>query len=95
MEVRVVGHVAGDGCIVAEDLVFDDVLARLDSVEEGGDVVGGIVIATRSRVGLRFGELCGRCGMRGVPVFQILLLRFGGPAVERVAFGLRAQCLAA
>ena len=93
VEVRVVGHVAGDGGIVAEDLVFDDMLARFNSVEKIGDVVGGIVIATRSRVGLRFGELCGRCGMRGVPFFQILALRFGGPAVERVAFGLGRSVL--
>ena len=40
--------------VVAEDLIFDHVLARLHRVEEIGDVLGGIIISLRGGVG--FGE---------------------------------------
>ena len=88
-----IGHVAGDGGIVAEDLVLHHVLARLDGAEEVGDVVGGVVVTLRRGVAFHLAQLIGRRGMRGVPLGQILLLGRRGPAVQRIALRPRARIL--
>src|ERR1017187_3375116 len=68
VKVRVIGLVAGNGRVVAEDLVLDHMLPRLDGAEEVGDVVGGVVVALRRRIALHLAQLCRRRGMPRMPL---------------------------
>jgi len=93
VKVRVIGHVAGDGRVVAEDLVLHHALTCLNGAEEVSDMIGGVVIARRRGIAFHFAQRNGWRGMRRVPLGQVLLLGRRRPAVQRVALRLRACIL--
>ncbi len=59
VKVRMIGHVTGDGGVVAEDLILDHMLTRLHRAEEIGDMVGCVVIAGCRGIALHLAEIRG------------------------------------
>ncbi len=93
MKIRSIGHMACDGRVVAEDLVFDHVLAGFNAVEKCSDVLRCVVVAWRRGVGFRSRKGYRVFRVSHAPIFQIFLFGLGGPPVEGVALGCRAGVL--
>ena len=74
LKVRVIGHVARNRRVVAEDLVFNHVLACLHGLEEIGNVIGCVVVSLRRGIRLHLRQRRRRLGMRGMPLSRYFCL---------------------
>src|SRR6266571_1180487 len=92
VKIGIIGHVAGDGGVVAEDGVLDGGAARSDRLEKIVHVVDLVLVAGRRLERLRLFDhgivARGRVRMLGAPLLQIFAAQLFGPAEDRVALWL-------
>ena len=94
MKIRVVGHVARNRGVVAEDLVFHNVLARLHGLEEISDMLGCVVVVpAERRMSPVIGKVAGGCGCAACQSSRYFCLASAVHPIQRVSLRLRARIL--